>query len=158
MGLNELLYVADSENILDKNGYHLGHYIRDYRNVVHPAKEIRMSEEVSHENVVTMWAVLKRLISDLYGWHPWGWLHIRRRWDYQSVERTALWLRTAWSHPRKRVLGGGCMKSGCTTACPMMKTRSRTLLSISGISARRLLTLKGTALLVSSPMIMWIRV
>lgn len=67
MGLNELLYVADSENILDKNGYHLGHYIRDYRNVVHPAKEIRMSEEVSHENVVTMWAVLKRLISDLYG-------------------------------------------------------------------------------------------
>lgn len=67
MGLNELLYVADSENILDKNGYHLGHYIRDYRNVVHPAKEIRMSEEVSHENMVTMWAVLKRLISDLYG-------------------------------------------------------------------------------------------
>lgn len=66
MGLNELLYVADEENILDKNGYHLGHYIRDYRNVVHPAKEIRMSEEVSHENVLTMWAVLKRLISDLF--------------------------------------------------------------------------------------------
>ena len=66
MSLNELLYIADIENILDKNGYHLGHYIRDYRNVVHPAKEIRMSEEVNHENVITMWAVLKRLVSDLY--------------------------------------------------------------------------------------------
>lgn len=66
MSLNELLYIADIENILDKKGYHLGHYIRDYRNVVHPAKEIRMSEEVNHENVITMWAVLKRLVSDLY--------------------------------------------------------------------------------------------
>ena len=58
MGLNELLFVADQEKILDKNSYHLGHYIRDYRNIVHPAKEKRMSEEVSHENVLTMWAVL----------------------------------------------------------------------------------------------------
>lgn len=66
MVLNELLYVADLENILDKNGYHLGHYIRDYRNVVHPAKEVRMSEEVSHENVLTMWSVLKRLMADLF--------------------------------------------------------------------------------------------
>ena len=66
MGLNELLYVADQKGILNKNSYHLGHYIRDYRNVVHPAKELRMSEEVSHENVLTMWSILKRLVSDLY--------------------------------------------------------------------------------------------
>lgn len=66
MGLNELLFVADQEKILDKNSYHLGHYIRDYRNIVHPAKEKRMSEEVSHENVLTMWAVLKRLLEELY--------------------------------------------------------------------------------------------
>lgn len=66
MGLNELLYVADQEGILDKNSYHLGHYIRNYRNVVHPAKELRMIEEVSHENVMTMWSILKRLVSDLY--------------------------------------------------------------------------------------------
>ena len=66
MGLNELLYVADKEKLLDKNNYHLGHYIRDYRNVIHPTKEIRMSEEVSHDNVVTMWAVLKRLVVDLF--------------------------------------------------------------------------------------------
>jgi len=66
MGLSELLHVVDKENILDKSGYHLGHYIRDYRNVVHPAKEIRMSEEVNHENVLTMWSILKRLIADLF--------------------------------------------------------------------------------------------
>ena len=66
MGLNELLYVADKEKILNKNSYHLGHYIRDYRNIVHPAKEMRMKENVSHENVTTMWSVLCRLIGDLF--------------------------------------------------------------------------------------------
>lgn len=66
MGLNELLYVADKEKILNKNSYHLGHYIRDYRNIVHPAKEVRMKENVSHENVTTMWSVLCRLIGDLF--------------------------------------------------------------------------------------------
>lgn len=66
MALNELLFVADQEKILDKSSYHLGHYIRDYRNIVHPAKEKRMSEEVNHENVLTMWAVLKRLLEELY--------------------------------------------------------------------------------------------
>lgn len=66
MGLNELLHVADKEKILNKNSYHLGHYIRDYRNIVHPAKEIRMKETVSHENVTTMWSVLCRLVWDLF--------------------------------------------------------------------------------------------
>lgn len=66
MGLNELLYVAEQKGILNKNSYHLGHYIRDYRNVVHPAKELRMSDEVSHENVLTMWSILKKLVTDLY--------------------------------------------------------------------------------------------
>lgn len=66
MGLNELLFVADKESILNKNSYHLGHYIRDYRNIVHPAKEKRMSEDVNHDNVLTMWAVLKRLLDELY--------------------------------------------------------------------------------------------
>lgn len=66
MGLNELLFVADKEHLLDKNSYHLGHYIRNYRNVVHPAKEIRTKETVRHENVTTMWSVLCRLIWDLF--------------------------------------------------------------------------------------------
>lgn len=66
MTLNDLLLVAEKENILQKNSFHLGHYIRDYRNVVHPAKELRMKEEISHENVLTMWSVLKRILKELY--------------------------------------------------------------------------------------------
>lgn len=65
MALNELLFVAEKESIIEKNTYHLGHYIRDYRNVVHPAKEVRINEGISHSNVETMWAVLKRLIEEL---------------------------------------------------------------------------------------------
>lgn len=65
MGLNELLFVADKEALLDTNSYHLGHYIRNYRNVVHPAKEIRMKEDITHENVLTMWSVLLRIITEL---------------------------------------------------------------------------------------------
>ncbi len=66
MGLNELLYVADQEKLLDKNSYRLGHYIRDYRNVVHPAKEKRSKDAINHDNALTMWSVLKRLIDELY--------------------------------------------------------------------------------------------
>lgn len=65
MGLNELLIVAKKEDIIQKNTYHLGHYIRDYRNVVHPAKEVRMLESITHEEVITMWNVLKRVVDDL---------------------------------------------------------------------------------------------
>ncbi len=65
MALNELLFVAEKTNLIAKNSYHLGHYIRDYRNVVHPAKEIRMSENITHDNVLTMWSVLKRLIDEI---------------------------------------------------------------------------------------------
>ena len=65
MGLNELLFVADKMALLDKNNYHLGHFIRDYRNIVHPAKEIREQQEISDENSLTMWAVLKRITNDL---------------------------------------------------------------------------------------------
>ena len=41
-------------------------YIKDYRNMVHPAREIRAKENVTHENVGTMWSVLVRLISVLF--------------------------------------------------------------------------------------------
>lgn len=67
MGLNELLYVANKEHLLSSSCYHLGHYVRDYRNIVHPAKEVRMKEEISHETVLTMWTVLKQISSELFG-------------------------------------------------------------------------------------------
>ena len=66
MVLNELLHVALKVGILEKAEHHLGHYIKDYRNMVHPAREIRAKENVTHENVGTMWSVLVRLISVLF--------------------------------------------------------------------------------------------
>lgn len=63
MMLNELLHVAHQEHILDAANYHLGHYLRDYRNMIHPSKELRAKEDINHENVITMWSVLVRLIS-----------------------------------------------------------------------------------------------
>lgn len=66
MVLNELLYVALKVGILEKAEHHLGHYLKDYRNMVHPAREIRAKENVTHENVGTMWSVLVRLISVLF--------------------------------------------------------------------------------------------
>ena len=66
MVLNELLYVAHKESLLDKAEHQLGHYLKDYRNMVHPAREIRSKENVSHDNVATMWAVLVKLISALF--------------------------------------------------------------------------------------------
>ena len=66
MALNELLYVALEEKLIGTSNHHLGHYIKDYRNMVHPAKEIRMKECITHETVTTMWAVLIKLISDIF--------------------------------------------------------------------------------------------
>ena len=67
MSLSSLLEVAKRLKILDKDrNYHLGHYIRDYRNMVHPAKEIRMKERISHKTVETMWSLLLQLLSDLF--------------------------------------------------------------------------------------------
>lgn len=65
MGLNEMLFVADKENFICKNNYHLSHYVRDYRNFVHPAKEMRTKQSISHENALIMWSVLKQIIYEV---------------------------------------------------------------------------------------------
>ena len=65
MGLNELLYVADKEELICKSNFHLSHYARDYRNIVHPAKEIRTGQSVTHENAMMMWTILKQIMREL---------------------------------------------------------------------------------------------
>lgn len=65
MGLYELLYVADMEKLICKSNFHLSHYVRDYRNIVHPAKEVRIKQSVTHENTMMMWTILKQLINEL---------------------------------------------------------------------------------------------
>jgi len=66
MSSNELLYVAHKEQLIDTTIYQLGHYVRDYRNIVHPAKEKRMKETISHEDVMVMWSLLKRIVNNLF--------------------------------------------------------------------------------------------
>lgn len=66
MVLNELLYVALKEGILDRSEHNLGHYLKDYRNMIHPSREVRSTENIDHENVTTMWSVLVRMISTLF--------------------------------------------------------------------------------------------
>lgn len=65
MVLNELLYVADENQLIRKRNYHLSQYVKDYRNAVHPAKEIRDQQEISNENVQLMWNALKQVIFDI---------------------------------------------------------------------------------------------
>lgn len=65
MVLADLLFVAEQEALVTPNSIRLSHYIRDYRNFIHPAKEIRSKDDVSQENVLIMWSILKRLIYEL---------------------------------------------------------------------------------------------
>ena len=65
MALADLLFVAEQEKLITSNSIHLSHYVRDYRNFIHPAKEIRSLDNISQENVLIMWSILKRLINEL---------------------------------------------------------------------------------------------
>ena len=57
MALADLLFVAEQERLITSNSIHLSHYVRDYRNFIHPAKEMRSSDNISQENVLIMWLV-----------------------------------------------------------------------------------------------------
>ena len=65
MVLIELLTAARERDMISENSFRLSHYIRDYRNVVHPAKELRENKDMSHENVKVMWHVFKQLAKEL---------------------------------------------------------------------------------------------
>lgn len=65
MALNELLSVVEQEKLINYNSFHLSHYIRDYRNFIHPAKEIRSKDNITQENVLVIWSILKRLVDEL---------------------------------------------------------------------------------------------
>lgn len=65
MVLSDLLFVAEQEKLITPNSIHLSHYVKDYRNFIHPAKEIRSKDNISQENILIMWSILKRLINEL---------------------------------------------------------------------------------------------
>jgi len=62
MDLNELLFIIDKENLIKKEHFHLSHFARSYRNIIHPACEIRKGFEISNEEAKFMWDVLLRII------------------------------------------------------------------------------------------------
>lgn len=62
MDINELLFVVDKEGLIKKEHFHLTHFARSYRNIIHPACEIRKGFEVSKEEATFMWDILLRII------------------------------------------------------------------------------------------------
>jgi len=65
MDINELLFVADKEKLIKKEHFHLSHFARSYRNIIHPACEIRKKFEVSNEEATFMWNILVRIVRAL---------------------------------------------------------------------------------------------
>lgn len=65
MALKELLYVAKTEKMISERFYKLSDYIRDYRNIVHPAREVKDKTQISHENVLITWSILKQLVDEI---------------------------------------------------------------------------------------------
>ena len=65
MILDELLFVSNKSKLLSDTNYYLSHFSREYRNVIHPNKEIRGKMEISTENAHLMWKILKEIIFEL---------------------------------------------------------------------------------------------
>ena len=66
MDLNDLLYVAYREHIVDEQLYHLGHALRGFRNLIHPSVEQRRKAmTVSESNARIAWEIMVKLIMEL---------------------------------------------------------------------------------------------
>jgi len=65
MDLNELLEVAKVEGIIQAEQYHLIHYLRFYRNIIHPSVEIRKSYNINEEKGTMMWNTLKIVLNEV---------------------------------------------------------------------------------------------
>ena len=66
MGIDQMLYVAKEVNLINTTIYHLDHYVREYRNVIHPAVEIRKKYEISDRNATMIWQILKETILTIF--------------------------------------------------------------------------------------------
>lgn len=67
MNLSELLYVADKNNIIEIQLYHFSQALKQYRNFIHPAVEIRKSnlKIISDQDAKLAWEIAKKVIFEI---------------------------------------------------------------------------------------------
>jgi tetratricopeptide (TPR) repeat protein len=66
MGLSELLDVAKTEDLIESQTYHISHFIRNYRNLIHPGVEQRKKAiEASKRNALRAWEFLIDIIKEI---------------------------------------------------------------------------------------------
>ena len=66
MNLGELLEVAQKENLIRKENYHLSQFARTYRNAIHPGKEIKIASEINEDTAIMLWKILLNLVDNCF--------------------------------------------------------------------------------------------
>jgi hypothetical protein len=65
MNLDQLLFVAFQEKLVDENLYHLAHGLRGYRNLIHPGVEQRKAVVISESNAKLSWDITRKLLIEI---------------------------------------------------------------------------------------------
>lgn len=67
MNLSELLYVADQNSIIEIQLYHFSQALKQYRNFIHPAVEIRKGKikKITKEDAEIAWKITKKIIYEI---------------------------------------------------------------------------------------------
>ncbi len=66
MGIDQMLFVAKEEKLINPTIYHLDHYVREYRNAIHPSVEIRKKFIINDRNATMIWQILKETILTIF--------------------------------------------------------------------------------------------
>ncbi len=66
MDLNNLLYVANKEKIIEEQLFHLSHALRGFRNLIHPGVEHRKKAiQISEDNAQMAWDIVRKIIIEI---------------------------------------------------------------------------------------------